>query len=323
MRVLGMGNALVDVIIRVDDERLLDQLRLPKGSMQHVNEAGLAELDRVTAGLDKTWVIGGSAANTVYGLAELGVQTGFIGSAGRDHWGDFYINDLISKSIEPIFCRSDKPTGRANALLTSDGERTFGTYLGAALELGPDFITPELFRGWSLFHIEGYLVQNQDLIRKALELAKAAGCTVSLDLSSYNVVADNIDFLRSVLPEFVDLVFANKEEAYAYTGKDPEEAVDLLAKDCRVAIVKNGEKGAWVKSGDEKHEAPAFKADCIDTTGAGDLFATGFLYNYLSGEPLRTCAVYGNILASRIIETLGPKLSAEVWRELRPDIQKA
>ena len=323
MSVLGMGNALVDVIIRLDDERLLGEFHWSKGTMHHVDEEGLARLDRLTAGLEKTWVAGGCAANTIYGLAELGATAGFIGSTGKDSWGDFYIKDMESKGIKPYFFRPDRPTGRANALLTSDGERTFGTYLGAALELGPEFLTTELFRGWSFFYIEGYLVQKQELIHKALRMAKAAGCMTALDLASYNVVTDNLEFLQMVIPEYVDLVFANREEALAFTGMEPEQAVTALASLCKVAVVKAGERGAWVQSGSEKHEVPAFKADCIDTTGAGDLFSTGFLFNYLRGEPLRTCAVFGNILASRVIETLGPKLSPEVWKELRPDFQKA
>jgi len=323
MKVLGMGNALVDVLIRVENEALLEQLRLPKGSMQLVDEARMGEIMHATHGLPMTMISGGSAANTIHGLAELGIESGFIGSAGTDEWGNFYINDLLSKGIHPVFYRSDKPTGRANALLTQDGERTFGTFLGAAIELGPDFLSVDMFRGWKVFHIEGYLVQNQELIRRALELAHEAGCTVSLDLASYNVVEDNLSFLKSVLPPYVDIVFANQEEAHAFTGKGPEEAVDELASLCRVAIVKTGPEGAWVRSGEEKHAVPGLPANCIDTTGAGDLFASGFLHAWLEGKSLRACGEAGNLLASHVIEVLGPKIHPETWPLLKAQLKKA
>jgi sugar/nucleoside kinase (ribokinase family) len=283
MKVLGMGNALVDVLIRVENESLLEQLRLPKGSMQLVDEVRMSEIMHATHGLPMTMISGGSAANTIHGLAELGIESGFIGSAGTDEWGNFYINDLMSKGIHPVFYRSERPTGRANALLTPDGERTFGTYLGAAIELGPEFLTVDMFRG--------YLVQNQALIRRALELAHEAGCTVSLDLASYNVVEDNLGFLKTVIPLYVDMVFANQEEAHAFTGKGPEESVDELSAICHIAIVKTGPDGAWVRSGSERHAVPGLPA--------------------------------GNLLASHVIEVLGPKIHPETWTILKAQLKKA
>jgi sugar/nucleoside kinase (ribokinase family) len=323
MKVLGMGNALVDVLIRVNDEKLLEQLKLPKGSMQLVDEVRMAEIMEATSGLPVTMISGGSAANTIHGLAELGVATGFIGSAGRDQWGEFYINDLKSKHIDPVFYRPEKPTGLANALLTPDGERTFGTFLGAAIELGPDFLTQEMFAGWTVFYIEGYLMQNHALIHRALELAKEAGCMVALDFASYNVVEENLEFLKSVLPEYVDIVFANQEEALAFTGKGPEEAVDELAALCRLAVVKTGKDGAWVKTAGEKHAIPGLRVNCVDTTGAGDLFASGFLFGYLEGFSLEECGKAGNMLASHVIEVLGPKIGADTWTLVKGKLKKA
>ncbi len=316
MKILGMGNALVDVLIRVHEESILDELRLPKGSMQLVDEKRLKEIEDRTDGFERVMVSGGSAANTIHGLAQMGIETGFIGSAGKDSWGDFYINDLKEKGITPIFFRPDKPTGRAMALLTPDSERTFGTYLGAAIELTPEFLSPEMFRGWSVFHIEGYLVQNQNLIGSALKLAKAEGCLVSLDLASYNVVEDNLDFLKSYIPEYVDIIFANQEEALAYTGKEPEAAVEELAASCKIAIVKTGKDGAWVQSGTGKHHVAGRVANCIDTTGAGDLFASGFLYGYTRGFSLEKCGELGNLLAAAVIEVTGPKISERHWEQI-------
>lgn len=320
MNILGMGNALVDVLIRVEKDSILDELRLPKGSMQLIDEVRLQEIEKRIDGFERVLVSGGSAANTIHGLAELGIKTGFIGSAGSDPWGEFYINDLKNKGVIPIFYQSDKPTGRAMAFLTPDSERTFGTYLGAAIELRPEFLSPELFQGWSVFHIEGYLVQNHQLIESALRLANQAGCIVSLDLASYNVVEDNLEFLKSVVPHYVDILFANQEEAMAYTHKDPEAAVNELASFCRIAIVKTGKDGAWVRSGTEKHHVKGLEANCIDTTGAGDLFAAGFLYGYTKGYTLQKCGELGNLLASAVIEVTGPKISEPHWLNIRQSL---
>ena len=317
MAILGMGNALVDVLIRVEKESILDELRLPKGSMQLIDEIRLAEIEKRIEGFERVLVSGGSAANTIYGLAELGVKTGFVGSAGHDPWGEFYINDLKNKGIEPIFYRPDKPTGRAMAFLTPDSERTFGTYLGAAIELRPEFLSPGLFEGWSVFHIEGYLVQNHALIETALKLANKAGCTVSLDLASFNVVEDHLDFLKSVVPRYVDILFANQDEAMAYTGKEPGPALEELASYCRIAAVKTGKEGARVQSGSEKYELAGLEANCIDTTGAGDLFAAGFLFGYTQGFPLGKCGELGNLLAAAVIEVTGSKIPEPHWQKIR------
>jgi len=320
MSILGMGNALVDVLIRVEKESILDELRLPKGSMQLVDEVRLQEIEDRIEGFERILVSGGSAANTIHGLAELGIETGFIGSAGNDAWGEFYINDLKDKGIAPVFYRAERSTGRAMAFLTPDSERTFGTYLGAAIELQPEFLTPELFQGWSVFHIEGYLVQNHDLIEAALKMANQAGCTVSLDLASYNVVEDHIGFLKSVVPRYVDIVFANQEEAMAYTGKDPEEAVEELSLSCRIAVVKTGKDGAWVQSGYEKYHVLGLETNCIDTTGAGDLFASGFLYGCTKELSLQRCAELGNLLAAAVIEVTGPKIPEPRWMKIRGEL---
>jgi sugar/nucleoside kinase (ribokinase family) len=316
--VLGMGNALVDVLIRIEDESMLERLKLPKGSMQLIDEGRMTEIMEATDHLPVVMVSGGSAANCINGLAKLGVPAGFIGSAGLDEWGDFYIRDMEHHGIRTRFHRSPSLTGRANGLVTNDSERTFGTYLGAAIELGPDFLKPEMFEGYSIFHIEGYMVQNYDLMIKSLELAHGAHCGVSIDLASYNVVRDHIEFLKLILPRYIDIVFANQEEAHAFTGKEPETALDELAGLCRYAIVKTGSDGAWVKSETEKRHIGSFKVDCMDTTGAGDLFASGFLYGLLQDKPPGDCGRMGNMLAAEVIQVMGPKIPDKRW----PDIHK-
>ncbi|MCK9327944.1 MAG: adenosine kinase, partial [Bacteroidales bacterium] len=191
----------------------------------------------------------------------------------------------------------------------------------AATDLSPEFLSPEMFMGYSLFYIEGYMVQNHDLIRRALHLAKAEGCLVSLDLASYNVVEENRSFLRSVIPGYVDFIFANEEEGRAFTGLEPEQAVAELASLCPVAVVKTGRHGALAQRGQEVTSAPALPVKAIDTTGAGDLFASGFLFAYLNGLPLTQCLEIGNLLASKVISVTGSKVPAEQWSGILEAIQ--
>jgi sugar/nucleoside kinase (ribokinase family) len=315
-KVLGMGNALVDIMTRLESEELLQKFSLPKGSMQLVDKDFANKVNEETKHLEKMQTSGGSAANTIHGLARLGVETGFIGKIGKDDFGEFFKSDMENSKIKTHLMYGANLTGRAIALISPDSERTFATFLGSAVELSAEDIHPGLFSGYDYFHIEGYLVQNYELIRKAVKQAKENKLIVSLDLASFNVVAANLDFLKSIMKEYVDIVFANEDEASAFTGKEPEEALKILAEYCSIAVVKTGEKGSLVKSGNEIHRIGINKAECIDTTGAGDLYAAGFLYGLIKNKTLNKCGELGAMLAAHVIEVLGAKIHAENWKKI-------
>ncbi len=315
-KVLGMGNALVDIMTKLESEDLLLAFSLPKGSMQLVDKDFANKVNNGTKHLEKKQASGGSAANTIHGLAKLGVETGFIGKIGTDEFGKFFQTDMESSNIKTHLMFGENETGRAIALISPDSERTFATFLGSAVELSAKDIQPELFSGYSYFHIEGYLVQNYDLIKKAVKLAKENKLKVSLDLASFNVVEANIDFLKSIIKEYVDIIFANEDEAKAFTSKEPEEALQILSEYCEIAVVKTGEKGSLVKKGNDVYKIGIVKANCIDTTGAGDLYAAGFLYGLTKDMPLIKCGEIGALLAGNVIEVIGAKISINKWNNI-------
>jgi sugar/nucleoside kinase (ribokinase family) len=203
-----------------------------------------------------------------------------------------------------------------------NAERTFAVYLGAALELVPEDLKPEYFEGYDYFHIEGYLVQNQATIRRAVELAKAAGCIISLDMASYNVVESNDAFLHDIVENYVDIVFANETEAKAYSKLEPREALDDIAQQCKIAVVKVGKDGSMVKSGDEYHFIEAWPANPVDATGAGDTYAAGFLYAHSLGMPLRVCGEVGSIIAAKVVEVVGTKIDIPRWKAAKKEIRE-
>jgi sugar/nucleoside kinase (ribokinase family) len=221
-KVLGMGNALVDILMQLEDESVLNQFSFPKGSMQLVDSAMAHKVELATQKYERSQASGGSAANTIHGLANLGVETGYLGKVGRDKYGEFFRQDMQRKNISTQLLESDSASGRALALISPDSERTFATFLGAAVELTAEDLPQELFTGYAYFHIEGYLVQNRKLIEEALIRAKSAGLIVSLDLASFNVVEENLDFLHEMTDKYVDILFANEEEAKAYTGEEDD-----------------------------------------------------------------------------------------------------
>jgi len=270
-----------------------------------------------TEGLPRTLAAGGSAANTIHGLANLGMSTAFIGKVGDDSFGQAFANDMIQNGITPIMLKGNAESGRALAFITPDSERTFAVYLGAAIEMTPNDLDPSLFNGYTHFHIEGYLVQNHGLVRKAVELAKQSGCSISLDLASYNVVDENRDFLREVVKNYVDIVFANEEEAKAFTGKTPVEALHELGKLADIAVVKLGADGSLIKQGETTFEVGVIEVSSIDTTGAGDLYAAGFLYGLSKGLSLLKCGEIGAILSGHVIEVLGPKMDGIRWSKVK------
>lgn len=322
--ILGIGNALTDILAVLPDDTLLKTYHLPKGSMQHVDmETG----DKIWAALKPLgvkYVAGGSAANTITCTAIFGMPSSFIGKIGDDELGLLFKSDQEQYGVKTTLLKSAHSSGRSMVFVSGgNAERTFAVYLGAALDLVPEDLKPEMFQGHDYFHIEGYLVQNQALIRKAVELAHDAGCIISLDMASYNVVESNEAFLHDIVERYVDIVFANETEARAFTKLgDPQESLAEIAKHCKIAIVKVGKDGSWVQSGDEKHYIEAWPADPVDATGAGDTYAAGFLYAHALGMPLRVCGEIGSIIAAKVVEVIGTKIDIPRWKAAKAEIRE-
>lgn len=321
--VLGIGNALTDILAVLPDDDLLKEFHLPKGSMQHVDEATGNKIWQALRKRDIRYVPGGSAANTVAGTAVLGMPSGFIGKVGDDELGSLFRTGQEDAGIRPVLLKGKAASGRAMVFITApNAERTFAVYLGAAIELAPEDLDPAYFRGYDYFHIEGYLVQNRELVRRAVELARAAGMIVSLDMASYNIVESNDAFLHDIVENYVDIVFANEAEARAFTGKEPREALDEIAGICEIAIVKLGPDGSMVKKGDEYYKIEARPAEVIDATGAGDIYAAGFLYAHSCGMPVGICGEIGSIISSKVVEVIGSKVDIPRWEIAKEQIRR-
>lgn len=314
--VLGIGNALVDILTKVDNDNILNELNLPKGSMQLVDAVTSAKVGKAVERFENSMSPGGSAANTIHGIAKCGIPAGFIFSTGNDEIGKFFEDAMREVGVKPICFHSNTPSGTARAIISPDGERTFATHLGAAVELSAEILKKELFEGWDYCYIEGYLIANQQLVRKAIELAKQAGCKIAIDLASYNVVEANRDFLLEIMPQ-IDIVFANEEEAKSLTNSTPEESLEFIAKNCEIAVVKIGKRGSLIKHGDEKVQIVCNKVNVIDTTGAGDMYAAGFLAGLINGLNLEKCGELGSCLAENIIQVIGAKMGEDRWGDIR------
>lgn len=318
-KIIGLGNALVDVLAVMENDDILAEMQLPKGSMTLIDDDKLRVIEKCFGRMKTHKATGGSAGNAVRAMAALGAGTGFIGKVGDDSYGAFYRKSLTDGGTEAHLLVSDSlPSGVASTFISPDGERTFGTYLGAASTLQAEDLTSEMFRGYAFLFIEGYLVQDHEMILRAIELAKQEGLQVCLDMASYNIVEGDHDFFSLLIQKYVDIVFANEEEARAFTGRDPEEAVAEIAKMCSIAVVKVGARGALIQKGTERTNVPAMSVRRVqDTTGAGDFFAGGFLYGLTAGYPLERCATIGTILSAHVIQVVGTELSPDQWKKIR------
>ena len=316
-KILGIGNALVDVVTIIDDELILKKFDLPKGSMQLVDGEKSKMIKAETGSYNRTLASGGSAANTIHGLSLLGVQTGFIGSIGKDETGDFFKNDLENAGAKTFLHRRHTHTGTAVALITPDSERTFATHLGAAVELNAEDLNPLDFKEYDILYLEGYLIFNKTLVETACTIAKANNMKIALDLASYNVVEAKLADFKEIVEKFVDIIFANEEEAKAFTGLDAETAVFRLSELCETAVVKVGPQGSWLKRGEEVIKIGTIPVTLKDTTGAGDLYASGFLYGVAMNDSLENCGLFGAILSGKVIEIPGARLDHTKWEEIK------
>ena len=321
-KIIGLGNALVDVLATLDSDEILTEMELPKGSMTLIDEDKLLKINKYFSRMKTHQATGGSAGNAIRAMAQLGAGTGFIGKVNNDSYGRFFGESLLKHGTEANLLVSDtQPSGVASTFISPDGERTFGTYLGAASTLKAEELSLEMFKGYTYLFIEGYLVQEHDMILRAIELAKEAGLQVCLDMASYNIVAGDHEFFSLLVNKYVDIVFANEEEAKAFTGKEPEEALDIIAKMCSIAIVKVGARGSLIRKGTEEVHVEAVPVkNAVDTTGAGDFFAAGFLYGLTCGYSLEKCGNIGSILSGEVIQVIGTELPDSKWEKIKEKI---
>ncbi len=318
IHMIGVGSPVVDLVVEVN-ESLLASVPGQKGGMELVDSEAMTTLLNLVKGTPVK-APGGSAGNTTFALAHMGMNCSFMGKIGHDDNGTYYKDffNRIGGDCSRFKLAGDAATASCLSLVTPDSERTMRTDLGAAMTFSPDDIQPDDFRDCLHVHAEGYLLFNPTLILAVLKSAKAAGCRVSLDLGSFEVVEHAHDMLTGLLENYVDVVFANEEEAAVFCGsKDPEVGLAELAKRCDIAAVKLGKEGALVRDAGGTHHVPAFRTErAIDTTGAGDYWAAGFLYGLLKGYPVDTCAALGALMGRHVVEHMGADLPEPVWQNV-------
>lgn len=322
-KIIGIGNALTDILAVLENDSLFGELNIPKGSTQFIEREQLPDVEKLFSTMETKKITGGSTANTIRALAQIGVNTGFIGKMGHDATGEFYVNNMQSMGIETRFKYSDLPSGIASTLISPDGERTFIDYLGAAATLKSADITPDLLNGYSYFFVEGYLVQDHEMIAHAMKTAKEQHIKVCIDLANFNIVEAHLDCFRELIRNYVDIVFANEQEAMAYSSSSVEEAIEELGKECEIAVVKVGSKGSHIVRGKEHVKVDALKVDkVLDTTSAGDYYAAGFMYGLLNNCSLEKCGKLGSLFSSETIQVIGTVLSEGQWNNIKKQAQQ-
>ena len=315
--IVGVGNALID-ILAYEDEDFVKKTGAAIGGMTYV-EKDFIEQILATLSKQPITVPGGSACNTNVGVGRLGGVSRFVGKCGNGELGIFLENDLKRQNVEPALLRSNSPTGRVLSIVTPDAQRSMFTCLGAAAEMSPQDISENFFENAAVVHIEGYLLFNSKLILKVLETAKASGALVSLDLPSYNVVKESHELLRHIIETFVDILMANEDEAHAYTGHaDETSAVNALAEKVDIAVLKIGERGSLIAHNNEMMPIrPQGNGHAIDSTGAGDLWAAGFLFGLVNGYPLEKCGALGSACGYEVCQVMGANIPEAGWERIR------
>lgn len=313
-KILGIGNALVDVLLEIENDEQIEKFGLLKGGMEMIDADKKRKIHSEITHLKQKIASGGSTSNTIYGLAKLGAQTGYIGKISHDEAGEFFKNDMIQANISTHFLYSDIDTGIATTFISSNGERTFATYLGAASTLTPEDIDIEVMKQYDLVHVEGYLIFNKELVIDICKKAKQCGLQISMDMASYNLVEVMHDLVEELLTHYVDIIFANEEEAKAFTGKEEHAALEELAKYCPIAVVKLGPRGSIAKVNGQVVEIAPAPGERIDTTGAGDIYAAGFLYGLLHGLSTEESGALASKLGAACIQTVGARISDEHFK---------
>ena len=314
--VVGIGNAMVDVLVHAEDD-FLEAHDLVKGAMTLIDAPRAAALyDVLDAGVE---ISGGSAANTMAGIAALGGRSAFIGKLKADQLGGVFAHDIRAAGVrfETPLARDTAPTARCFVIVTPDAQRTMSTYLGACVELGPEDVDETLIASAHITYLEGYLWDppgGKAAFRKAHEIAHANGRRVALTLSDPFCVERYRDEFLELAADHIDILFANEAEIMSlYQTTSFEDALQQVRGTCAIAALTRSEKGSVVVAGNETHRIEAAPVErIVDTTGAGDLYAAGFLHGLVQGWRLADCARLGGVAAAEIIGHLGARSAADM-----------
>jgi sugar/nucleoside kinase (ribokinase family) len=292
--IVGVGSALID-ILAYEDEDFVEKTGAAKGGMTYVEKEFIEQTLAMLSEQPIT-VPGGSACNTVVGVGRLGGMARFIGKCGKGKLGTFFKNDLKRQNVEPALLRSNSPTGRVLSIVTPDAQRSMFTCLGASAEMLPQDISENSFENAAIVHIEGYLLFN-----------------------SYNVVKESHELLRHIVETFVDILMANEDEAQAYTGQaDEARAVNALAEKVDIAVLKIGERGSLIAHNNEILPIrPQGSGHVIDSTGAGDLWAAGFLFGLVNGYRLEKCGALGSACGYEVCQVMGANIPETGWERIK------
>jgi sugar/nucleoside kinase (ribokinase family) len=308
--VVGIGNALVDVIAHEPDA-FVDAMDLKRGAMTLIDEERAHELYEAMGQAIET--SGGSAANTIVGVAGFGGRAAYIGRIRDDQLGEVFRHDLRATGVrfDNPFATDGPSTGRCLIVVTPDAQRTMNTYLGASSFLGPDDVDAALVQSARVVYLEGYLFDlppAQEAYWKASELAHDAGREVALTLSDSFCVERHFDAWKELVKERVDILFANEHEICTLYRCDFDTALQHVRREVKIAALTRSEHGSVIVAGDDVHVVPAHPVErLVDTTGAGDLYASGFLYGYTRGLDLGLCGRLGSLAAAEVIAHTGPR----------------
>ncbi|MDR2147674.1 MAG: adenosine kinase [Tannerella sp.] len=316
MKITGIGNALLDVLIRLESDKTLRKLGLEKGAMDLIDESKMKEIQGLESRLPRSEAPGGSVSNTMRSLARLGATVGYIGKIGNDKTGEIYEKETAKAGVHTHFVQNEGVSGCSTVLVSPDGERTMATYLGLAATLNDAEITDNMLDGYDCIYVEGYLISNEKLFLPVLQRAKKAGLKIALDLANFNIVNGFRDLLKEVIPEYIDILFSNESEAEAFTGLPAREAIRELLKMVDISVVTIGKDGALAGRGNDVVKVNAHKVNVLDTTGAGDNFAAGFLYGYAQGASTEQSAQIGALLAGNVVETMGAQIESGRWEKI-------
>lgn len=317
--ITGIGASLIDLLVFEGDE-FVNKISDIKGGMTLV-DGNFAEKSLAMTENEVTTVPGGAACNTMIGISKLGGEACFAGKRGDDEMGAFFEDDLKKSGVDPKMIVSDEnPTGRVLSVITPDAQRSMFTYLGAAATLGPDDVLENLFDGSAIAVIEAYLLFNDPSpMLKAVKAAKESGAKIAIDLSSFTVVEAFKDlFIEEILKD-VDILIANEDEAEAFTGfKDEAKAIEALSGYTEIAVLKVGKKGSYIaKDGKITKIKPMGSGDAVDTTGAGDLWASGFLYGLVNGYSIEKSGEIASACGFEVCQVTGASIPEDGWERIK------